>query len=53
MPRVELADSLVVFKQSGQAAFENRFSLIFIELRQHEWLGKLEAGFVVGRRSRA
>src|SRR5271155_4617350 len=45
---VESTDALVVFEQSGQTALEHSFGMIFIELRQHQRLGKLEAGFVVG-----
>ena len=45
---MELADALVVFEQSGQAAFENLFSLIFVKLVQHHRVGKLDAGFPAG-----
>ena len=45
---MESPDSLIVFEQSGQAACEHSFRLIFIELRQHERLRKLETCSIVG-----
>src|SRR5258707_11024676 len=45
---MESSDALIVFHQSRQAVFEHGFALILIELRQHQEVGKLEAGFGVG-----
>jgi hypothetical protein len=42
---VEAADGLVSFEQSGQAAFEDCFPLIFVKLPQHQRVGKVYACF--------
>jgi hypothetical protein len=45
---VEVADVLVGFKQSRQAALEHSFSLILIELIERKRLREFETGFLVG-----
>ena len=46
--RVKISDSLVLFKQGGQAAFQHFFSLVFVKLRKHQRLRELETRLVVG-----
>ena len=45
---MKITDMLVVLKQSGQTTYEHGLSLIFIEFRQHQRLGKLETIFFKG-----
>src|SRR5580704_16420753 len=44
---METANGLISFEQSGQAAFEDCFSLIFVKLPQYQQVGKRDAGSLV------
>ena len=44
---VEVADLLISFEERGKAAAEHSFSWIFVKLRKHLRLGKIQASLVV------
>jgi len=45
---METANGLVSFEQSGQTAFKDCFSLIFVKLPHYRRIGKPDAGFPAG-----